>query len=168
MKSSPIQLLESYTEKVLVERGNLDEVQKVDDSVFDRIDLQVFKKIEPFPDFWEKTPPIPGLQNRTFRVTLGVRTPEDSKVGSYIFEFVVTGAIACMPENLGGRSAEDVAFEYGLAILYGMIREQFASISSRMLPGMRLLPTLSFMGERESERQELAALESKVDDKVSH
>lgn len=168
MKLSPIQLLESFPEKVWVERNKSEGAPEDGESVFDRIDLQVFKRIEPFPDFWEDAPPVPGLKDRTFRLTLGVRTPEETKVGAYVFEFVVTGAIACIPETLGGRNPEDVAFEYGLAILYGMIREQFASISSRMQPGIRLLPTLSFMGEREAERSELAALEARNNAEKSH
>jgi hypothetical protein len=161
MKSSPIQLLESFPEKVWVERNKLEYALKNGESVFDRIDLQILKSIEAFPDYWEDTPPVSGLKDRTFRVTLGVRTPENTKVGAYVFEFVVTGTIACIPDNLGVRSPEDISFEYGLAILYGMIREQFASITSRMQPGIRLLPTVSFIGEWKDEMSENAAIKAK-------
>jgi hypothetical protein len=157
MKSSPIQLLASFPEKVWVERNMTEEMLGNGKSIFDRIDLQVFKRIEICPEFWEDEPPVPGLKERTFRVTLGVRTPEKSTVGAYLFEFVVTGTIACIPEKVNEMNPEDAAFEYGLAMLYGMIREQFASITSRMQLGTRLLPTISFMGDRDAERSEQAA-----------
>ena len=147
MKASPIQLLESFPEKVWVEIPQMDGENSVNQAEFERVDLEILRGIEQCADFWKEDVPIQGVQERTFRVTLGVKTPENTPAGGYIFEFVVSGIVACMPEKVGGKMPKDVAFEYGLTILYGMIREQFSMISSRMRPGIRFLPTMSFMGE---------------------
>jgi hypothetical protein len=143
MKQSPIQLLESFPRKMLVEEVGPDDS---DESAFEKIDLQIMRGIESVPQFWEEKPPLSGLENRTYRVTLGVRTPRDKPAGPYEFEFILSGIFACMaiPKD---KKCEDMAYEYGLTILYGNIREHFATISSRMEPGVRFLPTLSFLGE---------------------
>ncbi|MFC7434214.1 hypothetical protein ACFQNJ_06780 [Hydrogenophaga bisanensis] len=147
MRASPIQLLESFPEKVLVEAALLDQDEEQGQQAFEKVDLQIMRGIEPCSDFWKIDPPVSGVNDRTFRVTLGVKTPENKPAGGYSFEFVVSGIVACLPERVGDKAPIDVAFEYGLTILYGMIREQFSFLSARMQPGIRFLPTVSFMGE---------------------
>jgi hypothetical protein len=160
MKLSPIQLLESHPEKVWIERVSVDLGSAEDESTSGQVDIQFYKKMVPFSDFWKIEPAVPGLKDRTFHLTLGVRTPENLRAGTYVFEIVLTGVFACIPEKVGNRIPEDVVFEYGLTMLYGMVREQLVAISSRMQPGLQLLPTLSFMGEWKAEKKELSKLET--------
>lgn len=163
MRPSPIQMVEAFPEKVWVElNGNIDATSD-DDSSLDKIELQFRKRLEPFPDFWDDGEPFEGARERTFKVTLGVRTPEGTKVGAYVFEIVIAGAFACVAKKVGDLEPEDAAYEYGLTMLYGMVREQFAAITSRMLPGIRTLPTLSFIGERKIELAGGASEAEKLD-----
>ncbi|WP_374317204.1 hypothetical protein [Aquabacterium sp.] len=144
-------MIEAFPEKVWVELNKNIDQSSADESQLDKVELQFRKRLEPFPEFWDGDEPFEGARDRTFKVTLGVRTPESTDVGAYVFEIVITGAFACVAEKVGAHSPEDAAYEYGLTMLYGMVREQFAAITSRMLPGIRMLPTLSFIGEREHE-----------------
>ena len=149
MKSSPIQLLESFPEKILLTISDSYD-DKSTAGTFEKLDAQVFREIEDFPGFWETEPPVKGLEERTYNVTLGIRTPKGKSAGPYVFEFVISGVVVCVG-SVGDRNPRDLAFEYGLTILYGNIREQFAGLTARMRPGIRFLPTLSFIGEKPSE-----------------
>jgi len=151
MRPSPIQMVEAFPEKVWVELNKNIDPSSDDDSLLDKIEFQFLKRLEPFSEFWEVGEPFEGANERTYKVTLGVRTPENTDVGAYVFEIVITGAFACVTEKVGDLEPEDAAYEYGLTMLYGMVREQFSAITSRMLPGIRTLPTLSFIGERKLE-----------------
>lgn len=151
MRPSPIQMVEAFPEKVLVELNKNIDPGSDDESLLDKIDLQFRKRLEPFPELWDEGEPFEGARERTYKVTLGVRTPEKTHVGVYVFEIVITGAFACVAKKVGDLVPEDAAYEYGLTMLYGMVREQFSAITSRMLPGTRTLPTLSFIGERKLE-----------------
>lgn len=149
MKSSPIQVLESFPEKILLTIAeSFDE--KTQSGSFEKLDMQVFRNIADFPDFWDEPPPVEGLEKKTYKVTLGIRTPKDKSAGPYLFEFVTSGVVVCV-RDVGDKSSRDIAYEYGLTILYGNIREQIATLTSRMRPGIRFLPTLSFIGEKPHE-----------------
>ena len=63
---------------------------------------------------------------------------------------IASGVFSCSIENFKSKSVQDMVFEYGLTLLYGMMREQFANATSRMSKGLKLLPTMSFMGEMAS------------------
>jgi len=149
MKSSPIQLLESFPEKIFLTISDSYDDKSTAGS-FEKLDVQVFRDIEKFSDFWEVEPPVKGLEDRTYKVILGIRTPKEKSAGPYVFEFVISGVVVCVGA-VGDRDPRDLAFEYGLTILYGNIREQFAGLTARMSPGIRFLPTLSFIGEKPSE-----------------
>ena len=144
MRLSPIQLLESGIERIFVERVRDD---AKDQSMLVNLDFQVFKEIRAFPDFWNEEPEPATLRDRTFRVTLGLRTPPEKHFQKYRFELVVSGVLMAMPESFRGRSVQDMVLEYGLTLLYGIAREQLAATSARMLNGTCTLPTMSFLGE---------------------
>ena len=159
MKLSPIQLLEAHFEKISIERAdNLNSNTERD--IAEKFNLQVFKEIKAFPEYWEHEHEIPNLRERTYMVTLGLRTPDDAHFEGYKFEIVVSGAIACLPEEFKSKSVEDMVLEYGLALLYGMLREQFATTTARMSTGQKLLPTLSFLGETSTPKSKLKTNEA--------
>lgn len=146
MKSSPIQLLQSTIEKLSVEANDSYDGEDPN-SLGEKLDLQVKEICEPFADFWEdQKPATKELANRTFLVRLAIRTdPEGDAKAPYAFELVFSGVVACMPPKLNHFSPEQAARQYGFAMVYGAMREQFLTVTSRMPHGPRLLPTVSFM-----------------------
>jgi hypothetical protein len=145
MKASPIQLLQSTIEKLSVE-ANPDYVASTAASSED-VPLEVREICEPFPTFWEGQAQSPeGIAERTFMVRLALRTdPDLSGTIPYPFEMIFSGVVACMPKTVNGFPPALTARQYGLAMIYGAMREQFLVMTSRMPYGPRLLPTVSFM-----------------------
>jgi pyrroline-5-carboxylate reductase len=45
-------------------------------------------------------------------------------------------------------SNDDIALQYGLTLLYGLIREQISNLTHRMMWGQAMLPTMSFLDEK--------------------
>ncbi len=149
MKLSPIQLLESSLEVVSIKRDfNTSTSEGI--SLTSSVDFQVYKELRQELNYWEASDQVdpPDLRNRTYVVSLGIRTPPDKNYNQYNFEIVATGVVVCLPEKFENKSVEDMVFEYGLTLLYGMIREQFAATTSRMRSGTKVLPTLNFLGEK--------------------
>lgn len=146
MKPSPVQLLQSTIEKVNVE-ANL-EFNPEGAPFGEDVELQVREVCEPFPQFWDsqgQKPPIEEFPERTFLVRLAIRSnPEKSFNIPYSFELIFSGVVASVPSFVQ-MSPADSARQYGLAMLYGAMREQFLTMTSRMPHGARLLPTVSFM-----------------------
>ena len=148
MRLSPIQLLESNIEVVSVKR-DFDGHDLPERSLTSSLDLQVYKDVQQISNYWgpDEKPEPPELRNRTYAVSLGIRTPPQKNYENFHFELVVTGVIVCLPESFANKSVHDMVHEYGLTLLYGIIREQFAATTSRMRGGTKMLPTLSFIGE---------------------
>jgi hypothetical protein len=149
MKLSPIQLLESSFEIVSIKRDF--ESSAADDiSLTDHLDLQVFRQLRHELNYWSEDDQVdpPELKNRTYAVSLGIRTPPEKNYKHYNFEMVVTGVFVCLQEKFETKTVQDMVFEYGLTLLYGMIREQFAATTSRMRGGTKVLPIVSFLGEK--------------------
>lgn len=154
MRRSPIQLLQASLLKVVVEpvqderftsRGQPSPFE------YDHVVLESARACKKFSQFWEKIePPAPGMVDRTYVVHLGLRTPPDGQVvGPYAFEIVASGVVAVMPDRPPGNvTDEDLAFQYGLALVYGVIREQLGALTRRMPWGDALLPTMSFLDDR--------------------
>lgn len=145
MKPSPVQLLQSTIEKFSVEANVLESDRAA--STSEDVQLQVKEFCEPFAGFWEdQVTPVDGIAERTFMVRLSIRTePEEVASIPYSFELVFSGVVACFPETLNGFAPALTAKQYGLAMIYGAMREQFLTFTSRMPHGARLLPTVSFM-----------------------
>lgn len=156
MKPSPVQLLQSTIEKISVD-ANLDFDPQQDEQLGDNVELQVRELCEPFPQYWEtqgQTPPIEGLEDRTFVVRLAIRTdPELAASLPYAFELIFSGVVASDPSWKHPQAAR----QYGLAMIYGAMREQFLTMTSRMPHGARLLPTVSFMDPDPPPAVELSA-----------
>lgn len=168
MRNSPIQLRESFFLKVHVEPRTNNEGSSggdvVDGGSFDRMDLQFFDAIDHYPEYWQDDePPSETAKEHTYRVTLGVRTAEGSAEGAYEFEVIVSGTVACVNKVEGvGKLPEVLAKEYGLTLLFGMVREYFANITARMNPGLRLLPTVTFLGSAKKTVSDESAEEGKA------
>lgn len=146
MKPSPIQLLQSNFEKLCVE-VNPTYQDAGSDFISDTLVIQVKETIRSVSDFWteKNPPPAPGVEKRTFVVTLGVRTDPEDRTVPYMFDLVCSGVVACMPDRVHALTASEAARQYGLAMIYGAMREQLLTATSRMVHGGRLLPTVSFM-----------------------
>jgi hypothetical protein len=148
MKPSPVQLLQSTIDKIAVESNDEFDSSGKDASLREDIVLQVKEGFQDFAEYWDKgnPAPLPGLESRTYLVSLGIRTdPEDRHQAPYSFELAVSGIVACMPEMVHELRPEEAARQYGLAMIYGAMREQLLTVTSRMMHGPRLLPTVSFM-----------------------
>lgn len=164
MKPSPIQLLDSTFEEIFVE-VNSSHQPKAGGTVLNDVHFEVNTACQAIPDFWEgKEQPVAGIDQRTFVVNLGIRTaPDENGAYPYSFRIRCAGVVACMKDHVSSNlSAEAAATEYGLALLYGMVREQVLQCTSRMAFSAWMLPTVSFMGDskhREA-RQQALPLES--------
>ena len=161
MKPSPVQLLQSTIEKLCV---SVDEAFVAPDkgtSYASSLELQVKEEFHAHESYWnEDNPPLaPGIEKRTFVVRLGIRTnPEQQTRGPYVFELEFAGIVACMPERLNEFGPDQAARQYGFAMLYGAMREQFLSVTSRMTHGPSLLPTVSFMEDTPKSSQPTQAI----------
>jgi len=158
MKRSPIQLLRLTLIKIAiepVENGDLELTSTPFD--FDKVPFQTSKSIGKFPAYWEgNKPPLEGLENSTYHVALGVRTPPDkSDIGPYKFEIVYAGVIAVLKHSPESKISErDMALQYGLTLLWGAVREQLSTLTHKMPHGAAMLPTMSFMDEKDAVTQE--------------
>ena len=147
MKPSPIQLMRSTIEKLSVEVNSDYQSGTEDAQLMENLVLQFKEDFRPLDGHWsEQNPvPMPGIEQRTFSVSLGIRTDPDDLKGPYSFEVVASGIVACVPERVHELTAAEAARQYGLAMIYGSMREQLLTVTSRMVHGGRLLPTVSFM-----------------------
>lgn len=146
MKLSPIQLLQSSIQRITVSSDD-HETPELNQPMLSTLDFQVFKEIVPHQLFWDDEPDAGSIKDRTYKVTLGIRTPEDQSFHQYRFEIVLTGVVVSMQESFPQHSVEDMVLEYGLTLLFGIAREQLATTTARMSHGSCLLPTMNFMGE---------------------
>ena len=153
MRSSPIQLIETVLEHIRVTPNDKYDEKTAADTSLEDVTLQFRFECKQLKDYWagerQRTPN--GMENNTFRVLIGVRTPPESKDTPYTFEVVCSGIVGCWKEKVSDKLPSAVAAEeYGYAMLYGMAREQILALTSRMRFGSRMLPTLSFMGHVEA------------------
>ena len=146
MRLSPIQLLDSSIERIFVERVH-GVVEQNEAPLTTSMDFQVFKQFAAEPEYWLETPEPASLKDRTFRVTLGLKTPQDKPFQNYRFELVASGVLMVLPESFEPNRVQDMALEYGLTLLYGILREHLTLSTGRMANGACLLPTMSFLGE---------------------
>ena len=148
MKASPVQLLQSTIEKLCVE-SNLEFEDTGTDLRVENVEIQVKEECQLFSEYWDDEKSLSsgeGIRDRTYRVRLSIRTGQEAaKAAPYAFDLVFAGVVACMPPRLNQFSPEQAARQYGFAMIYGAMREQFLTATSRMPHGPRLLPTVSFM-----------------------
>lgn len=140
MKLSPVQLINSFPIKVLVEYNP---VAPADDVLeITQLDIEYMSNVE-----------IISVENKeagvmkTYGLTLGLRSGEGSRIiMPYSFEIVVKASIAIDSSKCDKEiNIDDLATKNGLTMLYGQIRELLLSSTSRMERGAFMLPTMSFM-----------------------
>lgn len=153
MNRSPIQLLETSLLKLAVEPVQDERFKnRVPSNPFEyeKITLETARACTKFPEYWEDSvPPHEGIVEKTYYVQLGLRTPVNGEeVGPYKFEVVCSGIIGLMPNRTPGTvSDDDLAVQFGLTLLYGVIREHLSNLTYKMTWGQVLLPTMTFLDE---------------------
>ncbi len=153
MKRSPIQLVQSTLLKLEIEPIQSDRVEQrqyANPFEYDKVVLETARNLVKFAEYWEGEPPYPGLEESTYLVQLGLRTPTDgSDVGPYKFEVVYSGVIAVLPSReMKNTNNDDIALQFGLTLLYGLIREQIINLTHKMMWGQATLPIMSFLDEK--------------------
>lgn len=159
MKRSPIQLIQTTLLKLAVEPVQDDRFggrKPATPFEYDKVVLETARSCRRFPEYWNgRELPIEGIADKTYLVYLGLRTPTDGEeTGPYKFEVVCSGVIAVMPTRTPGKvSDDDLALQFGLTLLYGVIREQLTNLTHRMTWGDIQLPTMNFLDETLSQPQ---------------
>lgn len=149
-----MQLLQSSLLKIFIEpckfEGDSPSTGPFD---YDKVKFETARACGKFSEYWSgRLIPVDGLEKKTYFVQLGVRTPpEEENVGPYKFEIVCSGVVAVMPEReINSLSDDDLVLQYGLTLLYGIIREQLSTLTYKMTAGQALLPTMTFLEEKYS------------------
>lgn len=154
MKKSPLQLLQTTLLKLSIEPvvdGRFTDRRPSNPYEYDHVVLETSKNCSKFQRYWDSIPvPVEGIQEKTYYVQLGIRTPLGTdNVGPYKFEIVYGGVIAVLPDRrMNEISDDDLALQYGLTLLYGVVREQLGALTYRMSWGQAMLPTMTFMDEK--------------------
>ena len=168
MRASPIQLLETTLIKVSIEP--IEAVESAEPvaeghgkSLFNltTFEIQTSKGIIPYSKYWDdKQNPPNALVDKTYLIHLGVRTvPEVEAKGLYRFEVVVTGVVGVFSAEKD--SPEKMAYQYGLTLLFGVVREQLMALTLKMSNGSMMLPTMSFLDETPPEIKLSVSAENK-------
>ena len=164
MKKSKIQLLQTTLHKLFLE--------PVDDSKYEnrtpsnpfeyeKIILETHKACSKYSEYWDAlTTPIENIKESTYHVQLGLRTASTTEeVGPYRFEVLYSAVVTILPgRGEGTLSEEDLALQYGLTLLYGVIREQISTLTYKMIWGQVMLPTMTFLDEKTIPAQTPVAL----------
>lgn len=154
MKRSQIQLLQTSLLKLAIEpipNSKFNGRRPSNPFEYEKIVLETSKSCKRYPQHWNDIQqPVEGLAEKTYFVQLGLRTPPDTEdVGPYKFEVVYAAVIAILPQRVNGElSDDDLALQYGLTLLYGVIREHVSTLTYKMNWGQAMLPTMTFMDEK--------------------
>ncbi|MBU3649155.1 MAG: hypothetical protein FGM28_02475 [Limnohabitans sp.] len=150
---SPVQLIDSYPLKMRVELAAPSDRPTMIKHAKD-IGLEFYKDIRLIEA--GDLPKTSGYSpSNTYQVSLGVRSAYERPFSGLDFEFVYAGRFVCTESYFDNRkrelSPECLAYQYGLTILYGSIRETFTTMANRMGQHGAFLPVLSFMEEKPPE-----------------
>ncbi len=154
MKKSDIQLLQTSLLKLSIEPvpNPKFEIRRPSNPFeYDKVVLETSRECTTLSEYWSGIePPMESIRETTYHVQLGLRTPADSDdVGPYRFEIVYSAVIVVMPDRKVGKlTDDDMALQYGLTLLYGIIREQISTLTYKMPWGQVMLPTLTFLDEK--------------------
>jgi len=154
MKKSKIQLLQTSLLKLSIEPVpdlKYENRRPSNPFEYDKIVLETSKDCTKLSEYWSGiAPPIESIRETTYQVQLGLRTPTDMEdVGPYRFEIVYSAVIVVLPDrSVGKLTDDDMALQYGLTLLYGVIREQISTLTYKMSWGQVMLPTMTFMDEK--------------------
>ena len=164
MRRSKIQLLQTSLLKISIEPVA---DSKYEDRVpsnpfeYEKVVLETSRSYLKLNEYWNGVkPPNESIRDSTYQVRLGLRTPTDlEEIGPYRFEVVYSAVISILPDRAKGEiSEEDLALQYGLTLLYGVIREQISTLTCKMVWGQVMLPTMTFLDEKTQPAETTSAL----------
>lgn len=147
MRQSKIQLVELKLGKILIapntkykEPSSAEEAEGID------MALQSAKTICKSPEYWATPVDVDEkIRDHTYTVKLGIRTPPAGSGYPYNFEVQYSGVIVNFDPQDG--NPDKFAAKYGLALLYGAVRDQIFTLTAKMKGGALLVPTMSFEDE---------------------
>jgi preprotein translocase subunit SecB len=139
MKLSPVQLLESYPVKLIVEQNPKYSTINSEDG--DEIEVK-FEHITNIV----KSPTQSEGEARYFSM-VGIRSfSENEEDLPYSYEIMIGGIFSidfsAAPKDV---RVDDMAARHSFTMLYGQAREWLCNMTTRMRHGMVTLPTMSFM-----------------------
>lgn len=85
-------------------------------------------------------------------VGFGTHNQEGESRCPYVLDVQAVGIVS-VADDYPSEKHEQLAFEYGAALVYGAIREMVTNITARSLAGPLTLPTPSFVGALETWKQ---------------
>lgn len=159
MRQSKIQLVDLKLGKVLASANPRykEPASPVEEENVD-LALQSAKTICKSPEYWASHGEIDqSILDHTYTVKLGVRTPPGGTGYPFNLEVQFSGVIVNFDPTDGNPDKH--AAKYGLALLYGAVRDQIYSLTAKMKGGPLLVPTMSFEDE---EYEELLAAHERL------
>jgi hypothetical protein len=145
MKQSKIQLSDLTLVRVRLALNQKYEEEELAQSPRN-LQLQNAATIAKYPDYWTQGDNVDAyIKEHTYLVRLGIRTPPSENGYPYSFEIMFSGVIVNFDPADG--NSDQLAAKYGLALLYGAIRDQIMGMTGKMKRGGLLLPTMSFEDE---------------------
>ncbi len=150
-KLSPVQLLECQPIKMSVELSDPSDGPTWSTPDTHDIGLEFYKQMVRFSDT-DLDDSDAFAKGHTYQVSLGVRSAVGRTYAGLKFEFIYSGRFACTQSFADNahrsHTPQQMAYQYGLSILYGAVRESFATMAARMGHPKLCLPLLNFMGEQ--------------------
>lgn len=145
MKHSPLQLRHLLFKKILVDavvdnsEGGESAAENSDATAFDVNGVTFDSSIDVRCQDDETADPRAYTINYAFRIT-----NETGKKCPYLIEFIASGLFEVVG-NVPVAERETFVAVNGTTLLFGVMREQIASITARGLNGMLFLPTVNFL-----------------------
>jgi hypothetical protein len=150
-KLSPIQLVDFQPLKMMVELTDGSLPYLPGESNQNDIGLEFYKSIQK-SESTDLLDVSSFAKDNCYQVSLGVRSALGRPYAGFNLEFLYTGRFICtttfQDNKQRSHSPEEMAYQYGLSILYGSVRESFAMMAARMGAPRVTLPVLTFMGEQ--------------------
>jgi hypothetical protein len=139
MLLSPVQLIESYPVKILVEQ-NLKYSPDAPDHEKGVFKFDHMTNIDRRPGDEEHS------THRTYFSLIGIRSVKADESSPYRYQIIVSGMFSIDTSMIQkGNDPDDMAAKFSYTMLYGQAREMLVSATSRMRNGPVVLPTMSFM-----------------------
>lgn len=139
MRPSIIQLRQLVFQRISIEEANPDS-QSAGEAVdfdFEGVNFGLHQDYSPID-------PEDGSDPVAYLVSLGVSIDnKEGKASPYNINVLALGIVE-VSKKLEKEKRAGIAAVNGMSLVYGAIREQVTSLSSRFLPGPMILPTMDF------------------------
>lgn len=148
---SPVQLLECQPIKISLELSDPADGLALPLPEAQDIGLEFYKHMENCSETETDESDV-FAKAYTYLISLGVRSAKGRPYAGLKFEFIFSGRFACTQNFAGNmhrsQTPQEMAYQHGLSILYGSVRESFATLAARMGHPRLCLPVLNFMDEQ--------------------